>query len=614
MNFRYDINFLRAIAVIGVVIFHFKPEIISGGFSGVDVFFVISGYLMTGIIFRGFEYKNFSLVKFYIARINRIIPALSFVCLILLIWGWFYLSTIDYKILSKHVASSIAFLSNIIYSRESDYFDIAVSAKWLIHSWSLSVEWQFYIIYPLFLLTLKRFFSIPTIKIIILVFTILSFFLAIFLSINWPIPSYFQLQSRSWEMLFGALAYLYPLKKNAKHKNLIFYFGLVSIISCFFLLSNEVVWPGYFASIPVLSTYLIIIANHEKSILLKNLFFQSIGKWSYSIYLWHWPIFVFGYYNDIDGAWFFYVGIFLSVILGYLSYTFIEKHKFPSYNTWKSIFLVKPLWFAIFIFLTSSVIYINNGKNNNISSDSKYISALQSINDWDYPKPNLIIDNLSIRYIKGSSEKNILFIGASHIEQLYPYVKENHADYNIYFLTEGGCFLTPSMRHPKWSCGNIQNYEKLFKKINFEKVVTSFYCLTCNLPRGEQQQLREINTRVTEFDTFLAFLKSQTNNIYLILGEPQGREFDPVLSTRFNLSNKIKVSDIIKQYDIQNNSLEKLSQLQGIKVIDPIQYLCDDYCYVMDSSNNYYYKDESHMRPWYAKKYLSYLASIFYDQ
>ncbi|MDH2397129.1 acyltransferase [Providencia rettgeri] len=148
MSFRYDINFLRAIAVMAVVIFHFKPTFLPGGFSGVDIFFVISGYLMTGIIFKGFDKNNFSLVKFYIARANRIIPPLAFLCLILLVFGWFYLSTIDYKNLTKHIASSISFISNIIYSRESDYFDSDANYKWLLHTWSLSVEWQFYIIYP----------------------------------------------------------------------------------------------------------------------------------------------------------------------------------------------------------------------------------------------------------------------------------------------------------------------------------------------------------------------------------------------------------------------------------------------------------------------------------
>ena len=148
-SFRQDINGLRAIAVIAVVLFHFNASWMPGGFAGVDVFFVISGFLMTGIIFRGIEQENFSILKFYVARANRIIPALAVLCLVLLVFGWFYLTPLDYKALGKHAASSVAFLSNIIYWRESGYFDAASHEKWLLHTWSLSVEWQFYILYPL---------------------------------------------------------------------------------------------------------------------------------------------------------------------------------------------------------------------------------------------------------------------------------------------------------------------------------------------------------------------------------------------------------------------------------------------------------------------------------
>ena len=136
MKFRKDINGLRAIAVIAVVLFHFNPSAVTGGFAGVDVFFVISGFLMTGIIFRGIEQNNFSILRFYVARANRIIPALAVLCMALLIFGWFYINPVDYQIIGKHIASSITFLSNIIYWRESGYFDAASHEKWLLHTWS----------------------------------------------------------------------------------------------------------------------------------------------------------------------------------------------------------------------------------------------------------------------------------------------------------------------------------------------------------------------------------------------------------------------------------------------------------------------------------------------
>jgi peptidoglycan/LPS O-acetylase OafA/YrhL len=177
--FRKDINGLRALAVIAVVIFHFKPTWMEGGFAGVDVFFVISGFLMTGIIFRSLELNDFSVLKFYVARANRIIPALALLCIFLLLMGMIILTPNEYKELGKHVVGSIGFFSNILYWSESGYFDSASHDKWLLHTWSLSVEWQFYIIYPLVIFLLHKFISIKYLKLLILIGAITSFILCI---------------------------------------------------------------------------------------------------------------------------------------------------------------------------------------------------------------------------------------------------------------------------------------------------------------------------------------------------------------------------------------------------------------------------------------------------
>ena len=211
MYFRKDINGLRAIAVIGVMLFHFNASWMPGGFAGVDVFFVISGFLMTGIIFRGIEQENFSILKFYVARANRIIPALAVLCSVLLLFGWFYLTPLDYKNLGKHVGSSMGFLSNFIYWRESGYFDAASQEKWLLHTWSLSVEWQFYIIYPLVLVALRNFMSLKAMKVAVLHGTVLGFIFCVIATFKWPDSAYYLLPARAWEMMIGGVAYLYPI-------------------------------------------------------------------------------------------------------------------------------------------------------------------------------------------------------------------------------------------------------------------------------------------------------------------------------------------------------------------------------------------------------------------
>ena len=163
-KFRSDINGLRAIAVILVVLFHYNRDFISGGFIGVDVFFVISGFLMTGIIFRGIESQSFSLLKFYTSRGKRIIPALTAVVFVVLILGYLLTDPISYKTMGDHGIASLLFISNIIYKNEAGYFDVDSYDKYFLHSWSLSVEWQFYIIYPIILLSLSKFFSINKLK------------------------------------------------------------------------------------------------------------------------------------------------------------------------------------------------------------------------------------------------------------------------------------------------------------------------------------------------------------------------------------------------------------------------------------------------------------------
>ncbi|MFT6212948.1 MAG: peptidoglycan/LPS O-acetylase OafA/YrhL, partial [Alphaproteobacteria bacterium] len=323
MQFRKDINGLRAIAVIAVVLFHFNASWISGGFAGVDVFFVISGFLMTGIIFRGIEQGNFSILKFYVARANRIIPALAALCLALFIWGWFYLTPYDYKALGKHIASSMFFLSNIAYWKEAGYFDAASHEKWLLHSWSLSAEWQFYIIYPLILVGIRKFMSVKALKLMVLLGVILGFMLCVVVTYKAPNPAYYLLPTRAWEMMIGGVAYLYPFAIAEKRKKFLEWSGLLLIIASYFLISKENPWPGYLAFFPVLGSFFIIQAGRNNSFVTGNFIFQKLGAWSYSIYLWHWPLVVAIYYFSLNDV-FIYIGIALSILLGFLSNRYIE--------------------------------------------------------------------------------------------------------------------------------------------------------------------------------------------------------------------------------------------------------------------------------------------------
>lgn len=330
MKFRKDINGLRALAVIAVIIYHFFPSALTGGFAGVDVFFVISGFLMTSIIFRGVQNKSFSLIGFYLARGNRIIPPLAALCLAVLLLGFVFLTSWDFKTLGKDIASSISFLSNVIFSLRKSYFE--VENIFLLHTWSLSVEWQFYILYPIIVLFLCKFLSPASVKKAVIIMLILSFALCVYASVKWPVQAFFLFPMRAWEMLLGGIVFLYPVNFSSIHKKYLTFGGLFLIFVSYILLNQSMIWPGYLAAFPVVGTALVIWAQREDGFVLNNVVSQSLGKWSYSIYLWHWPVAVSYSYFEIDDRYKI-IGVIISLLLGWLSYVVIERNLFFKKNT-----------------------------------------------------------------------------------------------------------------------------------------------------------------------------------------------------------------------------------------------------------------------------------------
>lgn len=327
-TFRNDINGLRAWAVISVVLFHLGIPGFSGGFIGVDVFFVISGFLMTKIIVTGLEDGNFSICKFYLARAVRIIPALLALCITLLLLGWFWLPTPDYMQLSQHSLSAILFLSNMKFWKETGYFDTASHEKWLLHTWSLSVEWQFYIILPIALLIIFKLFGKNGLKIAITSGIIVSFSLSIYIAKIAPSADFFLLPTRAWEMLAGGFVWWATRDHDLPNvtRKLSEILGLVCIVASIVLFDAGMLWPSYYAALPVMGAMLVLAAARQKSIFTSNIFAERIGTSSYSIYLWHWPIAVLLIYtNAIHNPAWIATGLVASVLLGELSLRIIEN-------------------------------------------------------------------------------------------------------------------------------------------------------------------------------------------------------------------------------------------------------------------------------------------------
>lgn len=326
MTFRHDINGLRAIAVIAVVLYHFGVTGFDGGFSGVDIFFVISGYLMTGIIFSKIEQNRFNLIDFYLARATRIIPALAVLCILLLVAAWFFLPPYEMRTFGKHIFGASSFLSNIIFMKDSGYFDGAADEKWLLHTWSLSVEWQFYILYPLLIIALRKLLSAGITRWTLLFLASCSYLLSVFFPERLHDAAFYLLPTRAWEMMAGGLIYAFSLQAAQKRKIMTESIGVALLAGSIILLNSSYAWPGSLAALPVLGAALIIIAANEKSFITNNPFAQYMGTISYSLYLWHWPVVVaFNLFELKESMWGIGGGIILSLIFATLSYYLVER-------------------------------------------------------------------------------------------------------------------------------------------------------------------------------------------------------------------------------------------------------------------------------------------------
>ncbi|MDT0582638.1 acyltransferase family protein [Brumicola blandensis] len=360
-NFRYDINALRALSVIGVLIFHINRDYLPSGFAGVDVFFVISGYLMTAIISSRLNKGSFSYIDFMHSRFARIVPALLVLSGSLMIAGWFYLPTTEYFKLAENALSSALFYSNVFYWMEVGYFTSGAYDNWLLHTWSLSVEWQFYMLFPFLLLALNQLFSAIKVFLTFVVCTCIALSISIYLTIHSPDAAYFLLPARAYEMMLGGICYFYLQHQNSSNALLLRfpiitqYLGVALIVTSFFLFSESTMWPGFWALFPTIGCALVLISNYQKSRFSQNVILQKLGLWSYSIYLWHWPLVVYMYetgYTSVKAI----VVAMLSITLGYASYSIVENRR-----VWRTKFRSIVFLYAGVICLISFTLFTSGG-------------------------------------------------------------------------------------------------------------------------------------------------------------------------------------------------------------------------------------------------------------
>lgn len=427
-KYRPDIQGLRAVAVLLVVAFHAFPGLIPGGFVGVDIFFVISGFLISSIIISNLEKGTFSFLEFYQRRIRRIFPALILVLAACFALGWFALLPDEYQQLGKHLIGGASMTSNFIYWDEAGYFDYASEAKPLLHLWSLGVEEQFYIIWPLLLwFAYRRKFNL---LLVIAAVGLSSFALNIALIYEDSTYAFYSPQTRLWEILIGAaLSYLVFHKHKVLDSDWCKYSapaGTLLIITAVVTLSNSGYFPGWWALLPTLGTALLIFAGVNSWVnrtILSNKIMVGLGAISYPLYLWHWPLLSFAHIVEggTPAPHIRIACVSLAIVLAWATFRLLEVHA-----RFRAIGNLPPKLAALMLVVgvAGGAAYFQNGfaTRSNVVQYASYSSQLAG---WERELHNSFCHPYFSSYVgmcwmAKNAEPTILLLGDSHAYHLYP--------------------------------------------------------------------------------------------------------------------------------------------------------------------------------------------------
>lgn len=460
LQYRKDIDGIRAVAVLSVMFFHAFPKLIPGGFIGVDIFFVISGFVITNLIVHQMAHSQFHWTTFYIKRINRIFPALTVILFSALVSGYFLLFANEYQNLSKHILGSTFFLNNFILWNEASYFDITNDFKPLLHLWSLGIEEQFYLICPLFLfLVWKK--RIKPIFAILIIF--ISFLINILGATHYSIATFYLPISRFWELgLGGAIAYVRfshfsdPKRTTSTHYiillNLLGLFSFSILLLSIFYFKSSFIYPGWAVLLPTLCTGILLCTARSwvNSTLLATPFLTLIGIISYPLYLWHWELLSFARIimsgvlsNRLTSAL-----LFISFCLAWITYQFIEK---PIRFSIKGKIYASSIAKILGLFLVSAggiafMVYNQHGLESRYIAQTKK-TFTEDIKNFEQYRTNIQECSTTNQQAKNlewclqtrPGVPNKVIWGDSHADHLFPGLLKYASEENWLLLGQSSC-------------------------------------------------------------------------------------------------------------------------------------------------------------------------------
>ncbi len=618
-KYRPDIDGLRALAVVLVVLFHAFPKMLPGGFVGVDIFFVISGYLISSIIFGNLEHDSFSYAEFYARRVRRIFPALALVLTCCIGVGWFILFIDEFKQLGLHIAGGAGSVANLVLWNESGYFDNDAYAKPLLHLWSLGIEEQFYILWPLLLgMVWKRKFNFLSITLLI---ALTSFAFNVLTVQSDSVTAFYAPWSRFWELMVGGiLAYLTLHRPHylSAQSNWRAGLGLLLILLSVGLLNKHSSFPGWWALLPTIGTFLLISAGNH-SWLNRKLFSSrgmvGIGLISYPLYLWHWPLLSFPWisHGKMPPNGTRVVLVLISFLLAYLTYRLIEKPARAG-GTKAVISLT-----AILLTLLLAGLGLHSGSVRPRNDNPEIQPIMEALYDWEFPQGFEKTSFKGIKvYSKKAGSKNTLFIGDSHMDQYGPRIAkllDSHPEkyHSAIFLTSAGCAPLPgsaqSNEHRLEKCNNARR--ETAKMVADPEISTVVMGAAWNLyyVKSSRKYTEGMHLE-TELNTLEQFIHSiaKRKKVYFLLDNPNGAIFEPRHYFSGSRIKTLKVNTVQKQVDLAEDQREmsmRLAQLAsraGAEVIDPIAYLCRKQCPALTIDGKPVYKDDNHYRPFFVRE------------
>jgi peptidoglycan/LPS O-acetylase OafA/YrhL len=636
MKYRPEIDGLRAIAVLSVFLFHLGIKGFSGGFVGVDIFFVISGYLITGILQKDLDKDAFSIAKFYDRRIRRIFPALYLMLFFTFVVSYWLLIPSHFEAYCKSLVSSLLFYSNFQFWNESGYFDLNSEIKPLLHTWSLSIEEQFYIAFPTILYLLHR-YADRLKKMAITALFLVSLGACVWLTVRKPDAGFYFSPVRAWELLLGAMLALNVFPKIKQHwiNQLASIFGLMLVMYSVFRFSNKTSFPGYHALIPCLGTALLIHCTGVQTFrtwmdrFLSLPLMTGIGKISYSLYLWHWPAIVFVKYLPRKYGFVEQSAIVVMVfLLSYISWKYVEQPFRTKDGYFKSLSnVLRPLTWVTALLLVISIAggYFQHGYPNRFSKTIlDYANGAEDVNpDRENCHPpsleRLKNNDLCIMGQKRNGPPDFVLWGDSFADAMMPGFKELAEKRNAYgvFASVSTCApllgLDRNVKGLKHRCNQFNSaIVDLIQKLEVKNVVLvsgwtmSGYKI---IDGSEPQKIQIASKRYEEKDVEIFYTGlSQTVSQLEKLGVKVWI-FDSIVRPGFDVPDRlamyarfdknrdqlmIKRKVFEKQLAGFHQVLDLLRKHHSFELIDPNTILCPDECLVEQGGKPLFY-DHQHL-------------------